>query len=248
MQVIGKQTAVGCLAKEAYLEFNDVADFIWKAPSLIEHQEEIERAKLREYFPNDIKKQSWRWWYESSKLKGIFPFLISVGNVFSVVSLFETDLLRLCLLVQGFSGVRLRDTKGQGVYRSLEYLRRMGVGTTHSQFSTPVDAALKIRNCLVHASGFLSYSREEEELKRIVKSRTFLVGKHRNAKDDDPVRIIQSDLGVRLHITNEYPWLLSMYLRDFFLELCRLAESRPQGTSPNGNPSLRHSKPQPEMK
>jgi hypothetical protein len=90
------------IAWEGYLQFNDASDFIWKAPTLIKHQTDIEKAKLDRYFPNDLKSRTRRWWSESRKLREIFPYLLSTGNVFIAVSLLEIYLLRLCLLLEGF--------------------------------------------------------------------------------------------------------------------------------------------------
>ena len=89
-------SAIDRLAREGALDFGDTADFIWKAPTLIERQTEIEKAKLQEYFPNDMRMRLLRWRFESRKLEHLFPLLMSTGNVFAVVSLFETYLLRLC--------------------------------------------------------------------------------------------------------------------------------------------------------
>ncbi len=157
---------------------------------------------------------------------------MSAGNVFTVVSLFETYLLRLCLLIQALSGARLGDTKGQGIPRALEYLRHTGIEGTRLQLWTQVDAALKIRNCLMHASGFLTHSRDAKELRRILKSGTFLPQKHR--KNKGIIQIVETDLGQRLQIANEYPWLLSSYLRDFFWDLCQLAKTSFSGAIPSG--------------
>jgi hypothetical protein len=79
-------------------------------------------------------------------------------------------------------------------------------------------AAIKIRNCLIHASGFLMHSRDENDLRRILKSGTFLLREHRRSKG--MIQIDKTNSGERMQIDNEYPWLLSCYLRDFFAEIC----------------------------
>jgi hypothetical protein len=83
-------SAIDRLAEEGAREFNDTTDFFWKAPTLIEHQTQIEKAKLHEYFPDDMSRRFLRWQLESRKLGKTFPYLMSAGNVFTVLSLFET--------------------------------------------------------------------------------------------------------------------------------------------------------------
>jgi hypothetical protein len=106
---------------------------------------------------------------------------------------------------------------------------------TRLQLSTQVDAALKIRNCLMHASGLLAHSRDAEELRRILKSGTFLLREHR--KEKGLLRIVETGVGQRLQVANDYPWLLSSYLRDFFLDLCQLATASASGAIPSGGAS-----------
>ncbi len=236
MQAFEIPSAIDSLGWGAQLDFDDAADFIWKTPTLIEHQTEIEKAKLYQYFPDDVRMRLLRWRLESRKLEKIFPSLMSTGNVFIVVSLFEMYALRLCLLTQTFSEASLRGTKGQGISRTFEYLRGTGIDHGSCRLWTQVDAALKIRNCLMHASGFLAQSRDEKDLRRILKSGTFLPREHRNSKD--MVQIAETDLGQRLQITNEYPWLLCCYLRDFFLEMCQLARQVCQTRAEAVKPTL----------
>ena len=65
------------IADRAYLEFTDVADYIWKSPRLIEHETKIETRKLKDYFPNNEEHAKLRWHFESNKLNSVFPYLIA---------------------------------------------------------------------------------------------------------------------------------------------------------------------------
>ncbi|HVL72023.1 MAG TPA: hypothetical protein VM434_09075, partial [Beijerinckiaceae bacterium] len=93
------------LSAQAYLEFCDVLDYIWKTPEFLRSQIGLEVSKLEEYFPvqGDPKEEALilrlreaRWRDESRKLGVVFPYLTAVGNLFTSVSLFETYCLMLC--------------------------------------------------------------------------------------------------------------------------------------------------------
>ncbi len=217
---VGPRT-IDALIGAAHWEFKWALDYVWKAPTLIEQLTKIEEEKLKYYTG---KLRSYRWFNDIKPLRDAFPVLLSHGNLFAVSSLFEMYVLQLATLAQQSSRPRLDETKGYGVGRSLAYLRRIGVGTNGIALWPQVDAALKVRNCLVHARGILLYSREALELRRIVKNRTFLRLEHRGATASKVVRITKSGLGDRVAITNEYSWLACAYLRDYFMGLCE--ESR----------------------
>ena len=224
------------LATQAWREFDAVADFMWKIPSFVEQQREIELLKLFTYFPEDEEGREFRWRHESQKLDGVFPFLISTGNLFSLIALLEVYLLQLCHLIEVSSGVTLKDVKGQGFRRLLAHLRMVGVEPSKVPFWQQVDSALKIRHCFTHSSGFLAYSREDIELRRIARDRIFLSPEHRESrkgKDNEELElaIVPTPLGDRLQIRIYYSFLLSAYVRDFFVGVCEAAMQGLQGTN-----------------
>jgi len=216
------------LAGRAYREFTDVADFIWKSPRLIEQETELEVRKLRDYYLNDEKHAKLRWHFESNKLNKVFPYLIAVGNLFSIMSLFETYLLQLSIEIEKGTGVRVATVSGKGINRIFNFLKSVGVEIENIDLFHQVVAAVKIRNCLSHASGILSWSKEEKELKRIQKDGLYLSKHHREmrkSKDGefDEVRVVVAGFGERLQVENMYAFLLASYLRDFFIGSCQAA-------------------------
>jgi hypothetical protein len=108
-------------------EFTNAADFVWKTPTFVELQKEIELQKSHEYFPNDERMRALRWRIESRKLKHVFPSLIASGNLFNILSLFEVYLLQLAFALEKFSQVRLCSASGQGTQRIFNYLRLIGL-------------------------------------------------------------------------------------------------------------------------
>ncbi len=214
------------LAYDARIGFGDTLDYIWKAPEFIDLQERTERKKLTEYYSDTPATRAVRWELESRKLYRVFPLLMGVGNLFASASLFEIYLLQLAKLLEMRTGVLLAE-RGQGVQWLLSYFRRMGIDTAAFVLWPQVNASLKIRHCLMHASGLLAYSRDEVAIRQIVTSRTFLARAHRDrtrSLGDPMVVIAATPFGERLEITNYYAWLQTAYLRDYFLALCGEAE------------------------
>ena len=100
-----------------------------------------------------------------------------------------------------------------------------GVPPESVPYHAQILAAIKIRNCLMHASGILSWSKDEEDLRRIERSMLFLPKKdrewHRKNMEVEPfVRVVSSSLGDRIVIQNIYACFLSSYLREHFMKLC----------------------------
>lgn len=218
---IKTRNEIDIIANTAYREFSDAADYIWKTPRFIGEEFKDEIQKL----PNDPKIAHLRWHFESKKLKHVFPFLLATGNLFSVTSLFEIYLLRLSKELEKIIGNDLRSLNGQGVQRVFKFLKTCGIKPDSIRLWPQIDAAIKIRNCLSHASGLLEWSRDEKELRRIVKSGNFLCKDNRKGYQEvhgglDQVIIYASGFGDRIQISNNYAFLSCAYYRDFFIELC----------------------------
>lgn len=91
-----------------------------------------------------------------------------------------------------------------------------------------VQAAIKIRNCLAHASGMLAWSRENDELRKIQSTGAYLSPQHRKMRMDkgrefDEVLVGESALGDRLIVDNKYCHVLCSYLHTYYSELCEVA-------------------------
>lgn len=216
------------LGVRAKLEFVDVSDFIWKAPRLIDHERKLELSKLDSYFPNHPELRERRWLMESHKLDHTFPYLIAVGNLFSVVSLFESYLLLLASELQPHVVIKLHDIKGQGISRLFKFLRLAGILPERLPLYLQVQAAIKIRNCLTHASGVLDWSRENNDLRKIQSTGTYLSPEHQSMRLDkgrkfDEVIIGESAHGDRLIVNNQYCHVLCSYLHTHFSALCENA-------------------------
>ena len=210
----------------AFMELTmDAAEFIWKAPTLIEHQEEIELAKLDNYFPTDGPKRRLRWKLERRKMDEVWPSLMATSNVFSVLSLFEFHLLRLASTVEHRFQLKLREVNRTGIFRSLEYLRKVGLcDYERLKRWKQVEAAIEIRNALAHASGVLNHLKNEAKIRAFIKSGSFLddnpAASRSHEQFDRCIKIVPSELGDRIQVGNEYPYILCFFLNEFFEVMC----------------------------
>lgn len=216
------------LATSAQREFEDVGDYIWKSPRLIEHEMKLEKSKLNIYFkglPDESKFQRFRWHRESHKLHHTFPYLISVGNLLSLLSLFESYLLLLAAELQAHTKVPLSSSKGQGVNKLFNYIKSLGIKFEEIPIYEQIQSAIRIRNCLAHASGMLSWSRDSHQLRIIQSNGLYLSREHRimrtqQGREFHEILIVNTELGERISVDNKYCHVLCSYLISFYCELC----------------------------
>jgi hypothetical protein len=215
------------LAWKAHDEFNNVADYIWKSPRLIEHEAELERKKLDIYFKDRPDLAKLRWQHESHKLTSVFPYLIAVGNLITVMSLLEIYLLLLQTQLKKHVSIPEPSLKGQGTSRWLGYLKAIGIDVSSIARHEQVQTASRIRNCLVHAAGVLSNSRNEKELRQIQSTKVYVAPEHRKSENENELlRIVTTQLGDRLQITNDYSHVSSSYARDYFIGICKAIDDK----------------------
>jgi hypothetical protein len=229
------------LATSAYEEFNGLGDYIWKVPRFVDSERESELAKLEQYFPDKSRLRDLRWQAESHNLDHVFSYLIATGNLYALLSLFESYLLALCVGLQSGTTVQLNNIPGNGVNRLFHFLEKLGVPTKDSPLYPQVQAAIRIRNCLIHASGVLSLSNANRYLREIQLTGVYLATEHQHLRTDENRKYVclqASPLGDRIMIGNDYCFLLCFYLRDYFVALCERAEgvTEPFSSAPLRNP------------
>jgi len=189
------------LESSARQEFSDASDYIWKSLHFVEHETKLEKNKLIEYFQNDEESAKLRWQLESKKLNNVFPYHISVGNLFSIMSLFESYLFMLSKEIEKETGTRVSLASRRGISGILGYFKSVGVDILTLDLYDQITAAIKIRNCLSHANGILSRSENDElEIKRIQKSGVYLLKKYRDKRKSkgekfDEVYLVNSEFG-----------------------------------------------------
>jgi hypothetical protein len=64
--------SLGALEWRAFDELNEISDYIYKSPRLLDHEKALERDKMAMYFPNGGKTADMRFYYESVKLNETF--------------------------------------------------------------------------------------------------------------------------------------------------------------------------------
>jgi hypothetical protein len=226
------------LSLSAFDEFGDIADYIWKSPNLIESERKIELEKLNRYFPltgdpeKDEKAKQLRrvrWRHEGRKLRGVFPYVMANGNLFTCISVFETYCLMLCKAIERRSGADLSRCKGSGVSKSFNFLSKTPIDLNQLAFREQVLIAILIRNCLFHANGILDWSRDESELRKVVARRSYLDTRSRSisseVQEPDEIAIMETKLGDCLVISNSYPHIVSSYLKYHLIDMCKNAQT-----------------------
>jgi hypothetical protein len=147
--------------------------------------------------------------------------------------LFEFYVLRLASIAEPRSHIELNKA---GIRDLLKYLKQAGlvdydilqtIGLVRKQglrLWEQVDAAIEIRNSLIYASGVLSYFNNTSKIRDIVKRGTFLSAKDQarctSEQSGEYIKIVPSELGDRLQVTNQYPYVLCFYLREYFEAMC----------------------------
>lgn len=221
---------ISLLQSQIQNEFDCAADYIWKAPGLIDHETELEKKKLKQYFSEPSRLAELRWRHELLKLEGTFPYMIAVGNLFSVASLYETYLLYIVRMIDVDD--KWSTVTGQGVSRIHSFFKLLGIDYSGLSTYAAVAAAISIRNCLVHCSGVLAWSREATKLHCLIDSGRFLSQDDRARRiklgsEFHEVRIVQSFLGARVQIENTYAHNACCYFRDHLLLLVASAATVP---------------------
>lgn len=220
------------LAASMLHEFDNLRDYVWKTPNLIEHERFIEEEKLRAYFPitgdpkgDEVAQRlrQTRWYYESQKLLVSFPNWMATGNLFLSLALFESYCLRLVKLIEQRSCLFLADTRGRGTSKIFAFLEASGIDIFKRSYCREIQVSLRIRNCLIHAEGLLELDKDEKSLRRIIANGRYLAPEHierrrRRKLPIDEIGIAASDLGDRIVVSNDYPHVITTYARDFLID------------------------------
>jgi hypothetical protein len=212
------------LAHGAFFENIDIADFIWKSKNLIDHEWGVEKEKLRSYFAPGSEIQMERYRRESRKIHSVFPTLINNSNLIMALSLHETRFMLLCKMLEPHSSKKLKEYKGNGLKRFLEFLKsEYAIQYEKSEAWELASSALTIRNCIVHSFGIIDHSRDKEEIRQIIKAKRYLEKDQR--KNGKPglaeIKTITKDLiGDQIMIGSYYPWLVTGFLMDLFIHCC----------------------------
>ena len=199
-------------------EWHDVSDYVWKSSDLIRHERRIEERKIeasdtslvavRELIARRASIHDRRW-------NHTYPFMIGSGALFTVLSILESDLLSLAVIVDKVHG-GLNTTKGNGSEKLFRYFRSLGISPDSMKYYEQIKSAQKIRNCLTHAGGDLRLAKNETELRRIVESQTFISPKERTIKGKQNYVLIGTYLYTdKIEISMEYPLQVCHYLKSF---------------------------------
>jgi len=218
---------------EIFSDFTSLMDYVWKTPRFIEYESALEARKLEAYFPQakaeiDPVTRSHRRIrkaLEDHKLIRRFPRYIAASNLFLATSLFEHYLFALCREIEGLGDRKLADQKGNGCARFFNFLKQTDFKPQSMALYEQVDAALTLRNALLHANGDLRLSRERPKIEAIVKRKLFISADTRTlggVMDDDGTEEVSLSPGRNaISITNHYSYRAAAYYKEFLLEISR---------------------------
>ncbi|MBP5954155.1 hypothetical protein ICA16_00610 [Pseudomonas anatoliensis] len=206
------------LIQEMHREWHDISDYVWKSASLIWHEKKLEERKIqasdtslasvRELIEHRACIHNKRWNYT-------YPFMIGSGGLFSVLSIFESYLLSLAVIVDKVYG-GLSTTKGSGSEKLFRYFRSLGISPDSIKYYEQIKAAQKIRNCLTHAGGDLQLAKDESELRRIVEGQIFVTPEEREGQSKCNYVLIEMYLySDKVKVSMEYPLQLCFYLKSY---------------------------------
>lgn len=146
-----------------------------------------------------------------------------IRNLFSCLALFEAYCLRLSGLVELRSGLSMEKVAARrGIQGVFKFFSDAGIKHFDLDYSLQMNAALQIRNCLIHAEGLLSWDKNESALRRIVDKRTFLsaddgIRLKMVGRKIDEVVISEGEFGDKIVISNTYAHRVVSYARWYLI-------------------------------
>ena len=138
----------------------------------------------------------------------------------------------------------MRELAGGKLDRCFNYLRHFGnLNTDALQLYEPIQAISLVRNCIVHAAGFVKDSKDDRQLREIIAKRTYLSNAHRTRldelalKDSKPLKpyitIVEDNNAERLFIDESYAFAASGYFRKMLFDIF---EQTGLASNPNESP------------
>lgn len=229
-------------------EGESLSDCIWKLNGQISDLRKDELSKLDAYFPEEGPDRALRWRLESRKLDYSFPLFLNYSFVTTTFALTEAFLIKTCELVHLITGspIRVRQLAGSKLDRCFDYLRHFGgLDTNLLELYEPIKALSSIRNCIVHAAGFVRESRDDRELRQIISERKYLSKTHRLRRDELDKRdgktrqpeiiIVEDHNAERLFLREDYAHVAGGYFRNLLFEIfeqTKLASSFSEAGTP----------------
>lgn len=221
------------LAWQISSEMEDIADYIWKSPRLLEHETRIELEKVVDMAAAGSRVAGWRWSIERKKLTETFPHLIAVANLYMAVSACESHVLRILRLLRNHRPA-VNSAGSAGFNKHLAACRDFGILPEKSPYYPQVLAIVEVRNCLMHANGILDASKKRTQIKAIVSERMYVDSelrrywKKNGILSKDNIWIEETEYGDKLDIDNLFSYHCTYFLREFAIGLCREITPIPQ--------------------
>ena len=163
--------------------------------------------------------------FEDRKINDVFPAKVAASNLFVLLSVYEFYCLLLAKEVEKLAPKKLAEIRGSGITRIHSYLSHCNIEVPSGLFYEQVGASILMRNILFHANGVLRLSREENEIRRVVRTQSYLPSDVRENFVEHPpekplVEIREGELGEELLISTGYPHVAAGFARGHLIDLC----------------------------
>jgi hypothetical protein len=199
---------------ETSFMFSELADYIWKMRAqlnqLIVKEKEITTDGFSGYTLR--LRQAMEEW----KHNHLFPNALHYSFIMLLFLTVEDRLKKICDLLQQIKNLPLRskDLRGDSIEQGMIFLDKLaGISRNDIKHWPKITDLLKIRNCIVHTSGRIEFSRDKAYLKELIQKNP----KHLRLSDDsspeDKVIIVE----------HSYCMLSTSVAREFFEEVCEKA-------------------------
>ena len=134
------------IREQILIEFEHISDFVWKSHNLIvkEKERENEIYDLISKGSEDLLEiADKRWEYESFKIDKVFPYLINVSNLFTIISVLEHNLLKLAKIVEKIdNSIMLEKISGSGINKLFKYFRQLNINLETIDKFTQIQASI----------------------------------------------------------------------------------------------------------
>jgi len=200
---------------ESHERLNGLINYLAIMDTQVEHIEIEQSEQLKkdlETIPNswsDSDQYSFIQWRENEyqQFKSTFAESFRYSFIVLVWLVVEDELKRVCIEIQRRKELAPQKWKSNGVFvQCKEILKKVaGVSVENVAHWSSICDLQKIRDCIVHTSGFVNDSRDKDYLKKLVEGKRF------NLQIDD--------YDGRLRITTEFCKLAVQSTTEFFAEI-----------------------------
>ncbi|HYX71535.1 MAG TPA: hypothetical protein VE732_02085 [Nitrososphaera sp.] len=199
---------------ETFFIFSELADYVWKMREHLDHLIIKEKEITLSGFSGSALRL--RQGIEEWKHNQLFPNALHYSFIMLLFITVEERLKKICDLVQQKKNLPLRskDLRGDSIEQGMIFLDKLaGISRDDIKHWPKITDLLKIRNCIVHTSGRIEFSRDKAYLKELIQKNPEYLKLSAHNPPEDKVLIV------------EHPYCMQSTkdAQEFFEEICEKA-------------------------